>query len=499
MYNWLTAMFKKILPFLIIYLVVIILYYPVLSTYFSNDDFFHFKVSITDGSLGSFIKLFGFYPFDSRGIAFYRPLFREVLYNAFYHLFGLSAFPFRILQFLIHFINIYLVFKFVQKIYKNKIVSFFSSLFFGICTANVASFYYLAGGIQAQGATMFILLTLLLFDNFRILSFITFLAAISSHEQAALTPVLLAGLILLKYKFKNAVKKIIGLWPYFAVVSIYIFLNIKIIGYSSGETQYRLIFNPKTTINTLAWYGGWALGAPETLIDFVNPGLKLNPVLMRYWGNYYKIIFPAIFISIASLASFLLLFIIRSGKIFIDKRFWFFAVWFPLILLPVLFLPQHKSTYYLYPALPAFWTLVTVISYNGFVLINKKHPMIAKITLSILFVSLLALSSTSAILGRNTYWAATRGKLAEKIIKVVKLKFPTLPKGSGIYFTNDPTYPYVAKDWKGSSKQAYFALNGEDALQLVYRDNSLRVFYEDMDGIPGHFSKTKINSLVAPY
>lgn len=483
---------------------MILLYYPVFSTYFSHDDFFHFKVSITDGSLKSFIGLFGFYPFDSRGIAFYRPIFREVLYGSFYSLFDLSSLPFRIFQFIIHFINIYLVFKLVQNVYRNKFVSFFSAFFFGICAANVASFYYLAGGIQIQGATMFVLLTLLLFKNHKILSFTAFLMAISSHEQAALTPILLSGFILIrmtniKYKFSDSIKKILKLWPYFLVTILYLFINLKIIGYSSGETQYHLNFSLKTVLNSLAWYSGWALGLPETLIDFVNPGLKLNPSLLRYWGSYYRIIFPTFFTSVVLIISGAALLLIRSRKIFTNKYFWFFVLWFPAVLLPVLFLPQHKSTYYLYPALPAFWTIIGILFYETYKYIQDKHITSAKALLIMFIISLIALSSTSIVLGRTTYWAATRGKLAEKIIRAVKSKYPDLPNGSAIYFTNDPTYPYVAEDWKGSSKQASFALNGEDALQLVYKDPSLRIFYEDVGGIPKDFPKEKIKPIVAVY
>ncbi len=428
-----------------------------------------------------------------REIAFYRPIFREVLYNLSYSLFGLESLPLRIFQFIIHFINIYLVFNLVQKIYKNKFVSFFTAFFFGICAANLASFYYLAGGIQSQGATMFMLLTLILFNNHKILSFITFLAALSSHEQSVMIPVLLAGLIFtgmtnIKHEFKDFFKKIITLWPYFLVIAIYMFLNVKVIGYSSGETQYHLVFNPKTIVNSLAWYTTWALGAPETLIDFVLPGLKLNPSLMRYWGDYYKIIFSAFFISIGLLTSYLIILIVKSRQIFKDSRFWFFAIWFPLVLLPVLFLPQHKSTYYLYPALPAFWAIVGIIFH--------KAP---KTLVVILIISLFTLSSTSAILGRTTYWAAGRGKLAEKIIKEVVRQYPTLPVGTGIYFTNDANYPFVSSEWKGSSNQAYFALNGEDGLQLIYKDPSLKVFYEDTGGVPKDFPKEKIKSLTAPF
>lgn len=492
-------MLKKILPFFIIYISVIILYYPALSTYFSNDDFFHFKVSITDGSLKSFIRLFGFYPFDSRGIAFYRPIFREVLYSSFYSLFGLSSLPFRIFQFIIHFINIYLLYKLVQNIYRNKFVSFFAAFFFAICSANVASFYYLAGGIQTQGATMFILLTLLLFEKYPILSFITFLGAISSHELAVTIPLLLTGLIFINHKFKDGLKRVLALWPYFMVVGIYLFINLKIIGYSSNETQYQLDISSKTTLNTLSWYSGWALGLPETLIDFVNPGFKLNSSLMRFWGGYYKIIFTSFFISLLIIGFYITKIITTSNKIHKDKRFWFFTIWFPLALIPVLFLPQHKSTYYLYPALPGFWTAITVIAYDGFVSTNKMYPMLAKISLTILAISLFLLSGTSAILARSTYWAVGRGRLAEKIIKDIKTKYPALPKGSILYFKNDPTYPFISREWKGSSNQAYLALNDEDAMRLVYNDQTIRVFYEDRGGLPIDIQSEKVISIVAIY
>src|SRR3990172_11213993 len=138
-------MFKKILPFLmvkpkyiyifIIYSAVLILYYPALTTFFSHDDFFHFKVSLTDGSLRQFLNFFGFHPFEQRLIAFYRPLFREVLYNLFYYIFGLNHLPFRIFSFFIHFVNIYLVFIFIQKIFKKNSVAYFSAFFFGITAA----------------------------------------------------------------------------------------------------------------------------------------------------------------------------------------------------------------------------------------------------------------------------------------------------------------------------------------------------------------------------
>src|SRR3990167_6421726 len=204
--------FKKSLPLLIIYSAVVLLYFPSLTTYFSHDDFFHFKISMTDGSLGQFVNFFGFHPFNERLIAFYRPIFREVFYNTFYNLFGLNQLPFRILSFVLHFANIYLVFTLTEKLFRNKFISYFATFFFAITAANTASFYYLAGGIQTQGATMFILSTLIFYikylenkkSAFKYFAFSTFLLAISSHEQAAILPLLLIGIIFTKFNLRTS-------------------------------------------------------------------------------------------------------------------------------------------------------------------------------------------------------------------------------------------------------------------------------------------------------
>ena len=107
------------------------------------------------------------------------------------------------------------------------------------------------------------------------------------------------------------------------------------------------------------------------------------------------------------------------------------------------------------------------------------------------------LSATSTILQRTTYWAAERGRFAEQLIKQVITAYPTLPKGSIIYFENDPNYPFVATDWGSSSKQASLILNNADALRLVYKDPTLEVYYEDLDKLPGDYSKDKIHNITA--
>ncbi len=467
-------MFKKLLPLLFIFIVVVLLYYPVLSTYFSQDDFFHFKVSLTDGSIGQFINLFGFHPFSERGIAFYRPIFREVIFNVFCSLFGLNAYPFRITQFLILFLNSILAYYLIQKIFSNKFLSFFVAFFYATCSAQVSPLYYLAGGIQVLGATTFLLLTLIFVLRSSILSLVTFFLALGSHELASIIPFLISALLFIQYPFKKFVRKIWVVCSYFFLLLIYLSLEITRIGLSPGEKQYQAIFNIKTALNSYMWYTGWALGLPEMLIDFVYPGFKLNPSLMRYWGNYYVVIFSTFLISLLLLSTGSIYLMIKKNKLFFDKKFLFFVFWFAFSLIPVILLPLHKSTQYLETGLVAFWTII------GLIILNIYKFKYLRIFCIVLVISLLTLSTTSAILQRTTYWAAQRGRYAEQLIKQVTTAYPKLPKGSIIYFENDPNYPFVAKDWGGTSKQANLVLNGSDALQLLYKDPTLKVFYEDL-------------------
>ena len=75
-------------------------------------------------------------------------------------------------------------------------------------------------------------------------------------------------------------------------------------------------------------------------------------------------------------------------------------------------------------------------------------------------------------------------EIAEKLINDITGKYPELPRGSVVYIKNDPNYPDISGDWGGTSTQANYILNGSDALQLVYGDMDLKVYYEDL-GVPG--------------
>lgn len=494
---------KKYLIFSIIPLIALLLYYPVIFTYFSQDDFFHFKVSTTNGSISQFANLFGYHPFSERGIAFYRPVFREAFFNIFYSIFGLNPYPFRILQFVILFLNSFLVFYLINKIFREKYLAFFVAFFYSISSAQVAPLYYLAGGIQVLGATCFALLSLIYWEKYlsnqalkyMIFSLLAFIFALGSHEISVVTPFLLIGLSIAIQGFKKTFSHIRYFILLGLIITIHIYLEINFIGYSASEEQYHPVLYIKSILNSYMWYTGWALGLPEMLIDFVLPGFKLNPSLMRYWGNFYTIIFSAFFTSISLIVFSVSFLAIYNKGVLFSARTLFFLFWFFISLLPVIFLPLHKSTQYLELGLTAFWTLIGILIIHTYILL-KKRIYFAKTYATIFCLCLFLLSASSIVLQRTTFWAAQRGKFAKQLIQQVTNTYPTLPKGATIYFENDPNYPFIANEWGSSTKQAALILNNEDALELVYHDPTLKVFYEDISK-PVSKNDVKIYRVVA--
>ncbi|HEX6977580.1 MAG TPA: hypothetical protein VF185_04505 [Patescibacteria group bacterium] len=494
-------MYKKTFLILLpIFLVTLLFYLPVLTTYFSGDDFFHFRVAQEAGSKG-LVYLFGFHPFSERGIAFYRPIFRELLYLNFYNLFGLNALPFRILQFVLLFSNIALTYLLMNKLFKRKSLSYLVSLMVGISGANVSILYYLAGGVQALGATFFVLLTVLLYLKYlekrilkwKLISFLTFFLALASHETSiALIPVILFLDVSSwdKININNILKSVRGYLIPLGFSLIYLYLEVKVIGFSEGEVQYHPVFNLKTIANTFSWYIVWAVGLPESLIDFVGSGLKLNPNLLKYWSNYYRVIFPTFFYSVIVIATSIFYIVVKKIKLLSNRNFLLLLIWFPASILPLALLPLHKSAYYLAVSLPAFWGVVFYIVFSAYDLLKKKTKI--GLILVMLFVAgLICLSLSTSQLAQSTYWAKTRGDYAKQIISQIQAKYPELPYGSILYLRNDPDYPFISSEWGSSSKQAFFILNGQDAINLLYKGKNIMVYYEDLGGVPMAAYKNK--------
>ncbi len=448
---------NKLLIF-IICLGFIYLIGPVTS-YFSQDDFFHLRVV----SQKNISDIPSFFLGKQQEYGFFRPLSRETYNLIMYKIFDLNPFPYHLMNLLVIIINGLLVFHISKKITGINIVGLLASFLYLTSSVRNVELYYLSS-IQTLFATTFLILATLGYLNKRyLLSLITFFLALLCHEIAIVFP----GIIFL-IEMTNS-KKILKLSPFFLVVLIYLLFT----SFTSLPNQqvYQLSINPKSILNTFGWYTLWSFGLPEMLVDFVGPGFKINENFISWFPLYSKIVFPLfLFISISFFS-----FVLILKKKILTRSFLLTSSFFIISISPFLFFPQKKFVYYLDLASVWFAIFLSIILFK----IWQKSNLRAWVVLIVMALSIVY-KETSDI-NKITYWAAKRSKSAEYLVTDLKNKFPNPPKGAVFYIKDDPDYPFISKEWGSSSKQAFYILSGSDAFKLIYKDSSIKAYYQAND------------------
>jgi len=155
------------------------------------------------------------------------------------------------------------------------------------------------------------------------------------------------------------------------------------------------------------------------------------------------------------------------------KLIFLFSFWFLIPLLPFLFLPQHKFAYYLEVPLLGFAGLISLVVKNS-----------SKLWQFLLMFFFLTTSFLTIKFYEQNYWVAGRAKLSKRIVNQLMEEYPKLPKGAILYFKNNPKAGCVSQDWGGPTTQAFYALSGENGPQIIYNDDTLKVYYGDITGPP---------------
>jgi hypothetical protein len=487
---------NKFWPFGIIVAIFLALYYPIFNHYFSQEDFLFLNVVKDVKTFSDFINLFNFSDMVQKGYSFYRPFFQEGYYFLGYKVFGLNFVGYRAIAVILHLLCVMAVYITLKRFLKNNIISFWVTLFYAISNSQIGTLFYPSGGVPLSGATLFLLLFINIYSKYLemkkiwlwALAFLCFMISMVSHE--IIVGVLVFSLVFLEiYQIKKlnwrSIKEMgLRVIPAIIVLALYLYIDLFKIGVVF-DVSYSPDFSLHKLLNTIFWYIGYAFGLPEMLVDFIGPGLKINPNLMLYWGNYFKYIFPLFFLVIAVFLISAIYLFVKNKKAYLNPFLLFFTTWFFAALSPVLFLPWHKFLYYLNHSLIGFYGVVFIIIYETYILLKKSHSKLAKLYFGIFVFLLVSLNVASIKNSEITYWSIGRSKVAKNLVEEFAKQYPSLPKGAVVYWKNDPNYAII-KNWGNSSTQAYYALSvaGRDALQLFYNDNSLRVYYEDIEKPP---------------
>lgn len=454
---------KKYWPILLLSLVFFGLYHFIFNLYFTQDDFFHLKMSLVT----NFSDFFYFFSFNNRlGYTFYRPMSTQVYNLIMVSFFGYNPFFFHLVSFVFFIANIFLVFKIINKILKKENFAWICAFLYGVNASNIGSLTYISN-FQEISMSFFSFFTFWLYLNNNRVFFLTFIFALLSKETSLALP-----FIIMVYEIFLGNKKWRKISPLFLILGFYGIFRL-----SSGLPDisvYHPIFSLKKIINSYFWYFLWGLGLPEMLIDFIGPGVKFSPQLLVKFNSEMLVYFVSGLSFLSLLAIGLLKFGKKDFKIIV-----FFLAWFVIGLFPVISWPSHKYVYYLTMPLLGFVASLVIILKN-----------LPKLWLYLGILLLVVISLTTINLSQNNYWVINRANLSKKIVEDFKKQYPILPKGAIIYFKNDPNYPSIP-GFGNSSTQASYALSGENAIQLLYHDLTIKVYFEDLHKLPEN-----INNLI---
>lgn len=449
----------KIFLFLI-FLSGFALFYPSLFNFFTHDDFFHLKIAQIQGFI-DFVKFFYVSP---EGWGLYRPIGTQVFYTLGRYLFGMHPFWMHVVLFGLFFLIIYFVQRLIFELTKNKALSLIAAFLYATSATHFGQLYFLA--TQELWVGLFYLSSVLFFAlylkksciHLLLLSLAAFILSLMSKETAVSLPFVLVMLYWFKRGLKNLKSIFKPILSYLIILLLYFIFRFKFYGFAGGAS-YVWDFSTRV-INTLGWYGLWSFNLPETLVDFIGPGLKLNPNLFLYWGSQYREIFVLFGLELALILTVLILQRKEIRK-FINL-YLFGILWFGITLAPVLFLPLHKFTFYL--TIP----LLGVVLVLGQLLSGQKIQ-------TILFCLVWLLTSIATLnITRQTHWITRGAEISRRVLTYFQNENP--PAGQILFYDTkeDKSLPWLPSSLLKESLS-------DNNFFRVYFDDDYETFYDDID------------------
>jgi hypothetical protein len=450
-------------PVLTLIICAVILYSPSFFVFFSNDDWFHLRVSQIS-TFGEFLNFFAITPTD-QSTPFYRPLSTQLIFFTMQSIFELNVFFYRLLAFGVFSFILFLIYKLAIVLTKKKLIGIFSAGIYLFSSTNFSRLYYLST-IQELLMVVFVLLSLLCFLYKKYgLMFLFFVFGLLSKETAVVTP-LLIGLIQfyqVEFKYQQFIKELFAKKIVFGSLGILLvfFLIVRFMFFSNAiDGTYEFDFSVKKLLNTTMWYTFWSFGVPEFLVDYVESGLKIVP---KFFSDFYEKSYLILGASISVFISFAILFIQSIRKnyklVLFAGLFWIFSLG------PVLFLPWHKFTIQLTLPLVGFSIAI------GTLLSSSRRLMIVCFAFFFVFLNVYG-----NFLYYERHYTLTRAVIAQRVFDYLEINYPVYPENKYFEFIND-TEDY-GKEF-GSSQQIAHAISRSEMIRVMYKNRNLEVFYED--------------------
>lgn len=438
--------------FLSTFFICILIYRNSFGSFFFQDDWFTLRISQAK-RINEILEFF----VPRSDVIYYRPLGMQVVFFFLQSVFKLNPIPYKIIIFIVHLINVYLVYLLMFRILKKRNVALFGSFLYATSAVHFIPFYWFATFPFVLGPLIFNLAAffyIYFLDKKKysllIVSSIFFIIGLFVNEIVISLPVILSIYHLLTVK----IKRFLFLIPFYTAAGIIFILRFIILmppvagNYHLG-LGWHILSNLKTYF---FWSFNWSEIATEQMI---KPFIFNSLIMDKYSSAAYIFIISfAVFITLFILGLYLVL---KSQSPKLELRLIFLGlVWFAAGLMPVLFFTQHKFSYYLPISLAGLLIAVSILYNQVFVLLAKRSKIISRMAaLGILYLWVVS-TVTAVNLNIKEHWAPRRSNLSRKLLNnsfynegMVKVAF---------------------------SSENRLALNDQDAFKLIYGADTTTVY-----------------------
>ncbi|MGZ3773974.1 MAG: tetratricopeptide repeat protein [Pseudobdellovibrionaceae bacterium] len=335
--------------FFVLVSAVFIAYSNVYSNSFLYDDEFLIQKNQLIRSWDAFFKIFQTSSEGGAGgvSSFYRPL-QTITYLLVYQLFGLSTFGFHLLNVTLHALNVCMVFLVLKRLRVSDLVSFSTSLIWGLLPLHVEAVTYQSATADPLHtffilSGLFILLKSQISDESYLsqvinlaLSSLMFLLALLSKESAIVFPALAVICIFCvsdkeRWKFRSYLKTL----PFWIIAVFYFIARFTILNFNQTFHFYKTanIYTENILYRIFTFFA--------TLPNYLKlMAFPFDLHMDREFSVYTTLTEPVVCLGAVILASVIIFMIWSRGqhqKILFVGLAWFFAAYFPStgILLPV--------------------------------------------------------------------------------------------------------------------------------------------------------------------
>ena len=444
-------------PFIYFYLLFlsIVFYLKNVGNFFVSNDFIWLKWAATT-NLRDLPKLF----IDSQGF-FYRPIDKLVMFFL-YTLFSFSAQGYHIFMLSVHLLISFGVFMILQRIFKNKFLSFIGAFIFLFLPSAVQNVNWISS-ISVNLSVLFIIYSILFWFNFRtnqmpklnyLLSIIFAVLALLSYEASfvVLPILLLFDLFILNVDIKSG-KKLFAFLPLLLATVFYPLLR-QIAG---SENMFKDLTNnlghllPYAVSNLLGYLSLYLFG--EKVLPFYS---ILRNILVEH--ALYT------FVAVLAVAVLILGFIFSRRKTLLKSqtyKLFIFSVLFIFVgLIPFLGFGFIEPRFSYLSSFGFVFLLILVIRQVSLIFKAKE-----KIVLALILLILGSLYFYNTNMVANDWKEA--GRITNRTLAYLRLYFDGSHPNSEFYFVNLP---------RKINDTPVFDNGLSDGIWFIYRDESIRTY-----------------------